>query len=69
MVKLLDTSRLPKPEDLQCDNLNYALTKKYQDTVSKCVSLALVIVLMMVVQLVLVEGTLNLCMCQEWTSS
>ena len=67
MVKLLDTSRLPKPEDLQCDNLNYALTMKYQDTtVSKCVSL--VIVPMMVVQLVLVEGTLNLCMCQEWTS-
>lgn len=66
MVKLLDTSRLPKPEDLQCNNLNYALTKKYQDTVSKCVSL--VVVLMMVVQLVLVEGTLNLCMCQEWTS-
>ena len=66
MVNLLDTSRLPKPEDLQCNNLNYALTKKYQDTVSKCVSL--VVVLMMVVQLVLVEGTLNLCMCQEWTS-
>jgi len=66
VVKLLDTSRLPKPEDLQCNNLNYALTKKYQDTVSKCVSL--VVVLMMVVQLVLVEGTLNLCMCQEWTS-
>ena len=66
MVNLSDTSRLPKPEDLQCNNLNYALTKKYQDTVSKCVSL--VVVLMMVVQLVLVEGTLNLCMCQEWTS-
>ena len=28
MVKLLDTSRLPKPEDLQCDNLNYALTNE-----------------------------------------
>ena len=28
MVKLLDTSRLPKPEDLQCDNLNYATHKE-----------------------------------------
>ena len=49
-----DTSKLPKPGNHQCNNLNHALTNKYQ-----CAGWDCLVVLMMVVQLVLVQGDLN----------